>query len=368
MQFTAEYAWLESHLDNDSLWLDDVVSWDDIFDLATTDYNIFSFLTSPFFLNTHLFLDYLTKLSFLDILFLNETKQDLESKEFFELVMWDVSLFLSNSFLPSQLFFYTDSQDFIVIILYHSPELTLALLDFINTYWLNSILYIDLGAVCDTFNDSFSSSLIELLDFSIAVFFFLWGIIFFMNIFRILKWNISIETYSVRFHSFLFSISRENRLQLEAVLITVFIFVIYFAMMIATFDDDQEELMETFTSLSFYLFLGVFLYFLYKYSIHYFSFLAASDNKRSSLSLIVQFAVDFLDTIGLLLRFIVLMARLNLYDFLDDLLDSYYLFVCDFDDDEYYSDLFFSTYSILFFDTDNNDDRSFFFWRWSRSN
>lgn len=93
MQFTAEYAWLESHLDNDSLWLDDVVSWDDIFDLATTDYNIFSFLTSPFFLNTHLFLDYLTKLSFLDILFLNETKQDLESKEFFELVMWDVSLF-----------------------------------------------------------------------------------------------------------------------------------------------------------------------------------------------------------------------------------------------------------------------------------
>ena len=132
-------------------------------------------------------------------------------------------------------------------------------------------------------------------------------------------------------------------------------------MMIATFDDDQEELMETFTSLSFYLFLGVFIYFLYKYSIHYFSFLAASDNKRSSLSLIVQFAVDFLDTIGLLLRFIVLMARLNLYDFLDDLLDSYYLFVCDFDDDEYYSDLFFSTYSILFFDTDNNDDRSFFF-------
>ena len=361
MQFTTEYTWLESYLDNDSLWLDDVVSWDDAFDLATTDYNVFSFLTSPFFINSHFFLDSLTKLSFLDILFLNETKQDLESKEFFELVMWDISLFLSNSFLPSQLLFYTDYQDFIVIILYHSPELTLALSDFINTYWLNSVLYIDLGAACDTFNDSFASSLVELLDFSIAVFFFLWGIIFFMNIFRILKWNNSIEAYAVRFHSFLFSVSRENRLQLEAVITTVFIFVIYFAMMIATFDDDQEELMETFTSLSFYLFLGVFIYFLYKYSIHYFSFLAASDNKRSSLSLIVQFAVDFLDTIGLLLRFIVLMARLNLYDFLDDLLDSYYLFVCDFDDDEYYSDLFFSTYSILFFDTDNNDDRSFFF-------
>jgi len=162
-------------------------------------------------------------------------------------------------------------------------------------------------------------------------------------------------------HSFLFSLSRENRLQLESVLMALFIFILYFAMMIATLDDDQEELMEAFTSGSFYLFLGVFLYFLYRYSIHYFSFLAASDTKRETLSLFTQFGVDFLDTVGLLLRFIVLMARLNLYDFLDDLLDSYYLFVCDFDDDEYFADLLFSTSTIMFFDTDVNDDRSFFF-------
>ena len=49
MQFTAEYTWLESYLDNDSLWLDDAVNWDDVFDLATSDYNVFSFLTNPFF-------------------------------------------------------------------------------------------------------------------------------------------------------------------------------------------------------------------------------------------------------------------------------------------------------------------------------
>jgi hypothetical protein len=71
MQFTAEYTWLDSYLDNDSLWLDDAVNWDDVFDLATTDYNIFSFLTSAFFLNSHFFLDSITKLSFLDILFLS---------------------------------------------------------------------------------------------------------------------------------------------------------------------------------------------------------------------------------------------------------------------------------------------------------
>ena len=55
------------------------------------------------------------------------------------------------------------------------------------------------------------------------------------------------------------------------------------------------------------------------------------------------------------------MLRLNIYDLLDDILDSYYIFVCDFDDDEYFSELFFSIFSVMFFDTDNNDDRSFFF-------
>lgn len=130
--------------------------------------------------------------------------------------------------------------------------------------------------------------------------------------------------------------------------------------MIATFDDDQEELLEFFISSSFYLFLAVFAYFLYRYSIHYFSFLEASTGDSRALSLFSQFAKDGANSFGLALRFGILMVRLNIYDFLDDALDSYYIFVGDFDDDEYTSDLFFSAFSILFFDTDNNDDRSFF--------
>jgi len=132
-------------------------------------------------------------------------------------------------------------------------------------------------------------------------------------------------------------------------------------MMIATFDDDQEELLEFFNSFSFYLFLTVFIYFLFKYSIHYFSFLEASKIDARVLSLFIQFLYDSLNTFALCLRFGVLIGRLNLYDFLDDVLDSYYIFFTDFDDDEYYSDLIFSIFSIMFFDTDNNDDRSFFF-------
>ena len=361
MKYPAEYLWVLSYLDNDTLWLDDVVSWDDVFDLASSDYNIYSFLTGAFFFNSHFFLDSITKLSFLDILLLSDSDKVTESRELFDFIMWDLVSRIDTSFLPSQLLFYTNYQDFITVVLAHSPELVLAISDFINIFWLGSVIGVNPSAVFDIFNDSLMSTLLECLDYFIAFFAFMWGVIFFLNIFRILKWNNIIEVYLVRIHSFLFSLSRENRLQLEAVMTTAFIFVLYVSMMIATFDDDQEELMETFTSFSFYAFLGVFIYFLYRYSIHYFSFLAASDTKRETLSFFIQFGVDLLDTIGLLLRFLVLMARLNLYDFLDDLLDSYYIFFCDFDDEEYFSDLLFSTFSVMFFDTDNHDDRSFFF-------
>ena len=187
MQFTAEYTWLESYLDNDSLWLEDALNWDDVFDLATADYNVFSFLTSAFFFNSHFFLDSITKLSFLDILFLTESNNVNVSRELFDYVMWDLVSFIYNSFLPTQLLFFTDYQDFIVLILHHSPELSLAILDFINIYWLNSAIGVNPSSVFDTFNDSLASSLSEFLEYFIAFFVFMWGVVFFMGIFRILK-------------------------------------------------------------------------------------------------------------------------------------------------------------------------------------
>jgi len=55
------------------------------------------------------------------------------------------------------------------------------------------------------------------------------------------------------------------------------------------------------------------------------------------------------------------MGRLNIYDGVDDILDSYYIFMTDFEEEEYFSDAFFSMFSVMSFDTDNNDDRSFLF-------
>jgi hypothetical protein len=124
------------------------------------------------------------------------------------------------------------------------------------------------------------------------------------------------------------------------------------------FDDDQEEVIE-FIDTSFFNFLTILIIFLcYKYSIHYFAFLEGSIPDTRSISYFVQFLRDFLNTFSLILRFYVLVFRLNLYDVLDDILDSFYVLIIDFDDDEYFSELFLSVHGTLFFSNDNHDDRS----------
>lgn len=107
-------------------------------------------------------------------------------------------------------------------------------------------------------------------------------------------------------------------------------------MLVATFDDDQEEFIETFDTGFFYFFCFLIVFLIYKYSIHYFAFLEASVSEGRSVSFITkQFFRDFINTFALFLRFFILLFRLNVYDTLDDFYDSYYIFIGDFDDDEY---------------------------------
>ncbi|WP_210131906.1 hypothetical protein, partial [Staphylococcus sp. GDK8D30P] len=101
-------------------------------------------------------------------------------------------------------------------------------------------------------------------------------------------------------------------------------------------------------------------YLLYKYSLHYFSFLEASVTGDRSISFVAkQFFRDFINTFALFLRFFILVFRLNVYDTLDDFYDSYYIYVGDFDDDEYYFEVFFFYQALFVFSSDNNDDGNF---------
>jgi hypothetical protein len=354
----AEYSWLESYLSNDSLWLEDALNWDEAFDLALSDVTIYSFLTTPFFYNSHFFTDSLIKLSFLDIMFLIETNKSTYSKELYDFFIWDLVSIIYNKFLPLQFLFYTDYQDFLMIMLYYSPELTLALTDYINTYWTNSTLSYATAAVFDLYSDALNSAISEFVEYFILFFFFVWIAILFVNIFHYTKWNNPLEIYFVRLYNYIYSMSKETRIQFEAMLFIFFLFFFYWTMLIATFDDDQEEFIEMFHVGCFYFFCILIAYLFFKYSIHYFAFLEASVNEGRTVSFVSkQFFKDFMNTFALFLRFFILLFRLNIYDTLDDFHDCYYIFIGDFDEDEYFNELFFSMHSLLFYDFDVNDDR-----------
>jgi len=113
----------------------------------------------------------------------------------------------------------------------------------------------------------------------------------------------------------------------------------------------------------FNFFSFVILYLVFRYSIHYFSFLEASETGGRSVSffygLSSQFLKDTLNNFSVIIRFYALLFRINVYDNLEDIFDSYYIFVGDFDDDEYFSELFLSLHGTLLFTLDNHDDRSF---------
>lgn len=360
MILPSEYSWLESYLDNDSLWLEDAINWEEAFDLVLTDFTIYNFLTTPFFFGVHFFLDSYTKISFLDIMLLAETDKITYSRELYDLFIWDLTALFYNKFFPLQFFFYTDYQDFLAILLYYSPELVLALVDYVNVYWLNSTFNSLPASVFDLFNDSLNTSISEFVEYFILFFSFIWLVVIFVNIFHLVKWNNPLEVYFVRILNYLFSMSREMRVQFEAFLQVFFFFFFYWSMMIATFDDDQEELIETFDVGFFYFFCMLIAFLLYRYSIHYFAFLEASVSEGRTVSFVTkQFFRDFVNTFALFLRFFILLFRLNVYDTLDDFYDSYYIFVGDFDDDEYFNELFFSMYGLFFYDYDVNDDRAF---------
>jgi hypothetical protein len=133
-------------------------------------------------------------------------------------------------------------------------------------------------------------------------------------------------------------------------------------MAIMAFDDDKEEFIEYLDTVFFNFFTFVLFYFLYKHSIHFFAFLeSTSTGSRSTMFLVTQFKADFLAFFSMILRFYALLLRLNIYDLLDDVMDSYYILIGDFDDDEYFNEIFFSFYGVTFFTSDNQDDRSFLF-------
>jgi len=211
----------------------------------------------------------------------------------------------------------------------------------------------------DLYQDLTGTSYVEFIDYLTSFGFFTCDVISIMVLTRLITVSKVSDAYATRVYLYAYSLVTEIRLSFEAGIQLFFFLFLYFSVMIATFDDDQEELLEFFNSMCFYFFLATLVYYFYKYSMHYFSFLEASKKDTKSSSALIQSLFDALNIIAFSLRFIVLIIRLNIYDGVDDCLDSYYIFMTDFDEEEYLSETFFSMSALLSFDSDANDDRSF---------
>jgi hypothetical protein len=241
-----------------------------------------------------------------------------------------------------------------------SPELVLGLEEFFTTFWANSIFFSEVGESWDVFSDANVSTVSELLVNFGYFFIFIWFLILVSYVFNLVKVTNPIDILYARYTLYLNSLARESRVQLEAALHLFVLVVLYLMAALATFDDASEEKFEL-LNLAFFSYFIVLIFFLvFKHSVHYFSFLEASDIKGRSVSFVLkQFFRDIMGTIGLFLRFFILLFRLNVYDNLDDFFDSYYIFVGDFDDDEYGNELFLSPSVLAFFELDGGDDASF---------
>lgn len=355
-----EYSWIESFIDNDYLFLEGSLNWEDAFRLTMYDVTLYSILSTPFFSMNFFFLDSHVKLSFIDILFMFESDKSKYSREIYDLFIWDIANSIFVKYFPAQFFFYTDYQNHLSLLINYSPELIIVLDSYVTKYLLSKFFQYTPSIVYDLFNDSIVSTLTDFLDYFTLFFVFFSLVIIFISLFNVNKWFSSNESYWTRIFFYSYSLSKENRLQFEAFLQTLFFLVFYWSMLIATFDDDQEEVIEIFNSFFFIFFCTIIMFLIFKYSQHYFSFLETSVSEGKSVSFITkQLFRDFINTFALMLRFFILLFRLNIYDTLDDFYDSYYIFVGDFDDDEYFSEIFVSFTSFYFYDFDNNDDRSF---------
>ena len=361
MQFTATYFWAGSFNDIDTFFIDEALNWDEVFSLIFLDYTPFSFLLLSFFPSAHFFIDSHVKFSALDSIFLTQTSAQDLSANLFLFLFRDLLNSLDTHFLLTSHIFYLDYQNFITLVTYHNPELVIALNDhYLYDYYSLSVESAP-AALFDTYNDNLNMATSEFLEHFFLLFVFTWLLLLLVFNFRVTSWSNSSDPYITRVYNYLFWISKEIRLQFDALLQAFFFIFLYTVVAITTFDDDQEEGLELFNCLCFYFFLFTFFFYFFKYSIHFFSFLEPSKvGGRSMVWVFGQFYADLFNTVSLTMRFLVLMIRLNIYDGVDDILDSYYIFVADFEEDEYFVDLFFSTFTTMFFDYDTNDDRSFF--------
>jgi len=212
------------------------------------------------------------------------------------------------------------------------------------------------------FYDTFVGTLfVTYLDYIVYIkWFFIFVLYLFLlsTLLRFTRFSDSYNYFLTRSLVFFTALGFENRLQFDA-LVSFLIFVFFvWVVVLMTFDDVFTDNIDLIHMFLVNLFLFIIIFLLIKYSIHYFSFLENTVTEGFSVSFILkQMVRDLSNTFALFLRFFLLFFRMNIYDGLDDFLDSYYIFLSDFDENSFLDEDFVEV-SQFFFISDNAEDLS----------
>jgi hypothetical protein len=354
------YSWTTQSLYLDNWqWNINVLNWEDSSFLLDSDFFFLFNLFNDFFLSNFFAFFLNNYVSFFDYLILNFYSLEAGQSTLHTSFIFDFYIYVNTLYAHLIPFFFNYTHDYTLIYILNSFDFSSLLFDF--------FLYLE--------HFSFNSSVSILYDsFFLApgfsyfdfIVYLKWFVLFFLFFFlflsfsRFRKLSNLVDFFVTRLYFFLISLGFENRIQLDLVIIFLtFVFFVWIIVLIA-FDDIFSEVVELFHMFLILIFLTVIVYLLYKYSLHYFAFLENSVSDGFSTSFISkQMVRDLSNTFALFLRFFLLLFRLNIYDGLDDFLDSYYIFFCDFDEDSYFDESVFHSNTFFYF-KDNQEDNIFF--------
>lgn len=167
----------------------------------------------------------------------------------------DMVMMFDVSHIAFKTFFYTDYQDFFVMLLQHSPELVFAVNDFvdltINTFTTNHQPH----AAFNMFRDDLKNTISEFVESFATTYLTTLALIVFIHQFTTLKLTQTLDAPLVRFQNYLYAVHKEFRVQFEVALMVFFFAVLYVSMMISMFDDSSASVVECFNKTFFYMFL-----------------------------------------------------------------------------------------------------------------
>ena len=364
----AKRSWASAYIDDSQTWFPNLLEINiKVTNNLVSDLSFFESILNLNFHNEYIDLRISQETSLLDYLILFTSKPNLNYTTFPQVLFTRLAtdwVPQSNLYLYPLCFIYQYQQHNLEdIIPFLAPDLISALSQSLYSFWLSRTLLTYTIASFDTLIKHIDSHYLVSPGFVFFITILPNLLIFAAIFFSLLLTSLTklLPFSLVRAYKQLYKVAVGMSSNFEFIFFIISSLLLYLLMLLLVSDDTSEQVYELVSSYYLIIFTYLILALVISYSVHIFAFLSlATYSKRSLLLVLRQFKNDIMDLLSLVMRFYVLLFRLNVYDLLEDLFDGYYIFLGDFGD-EYLLDA--SLVLVNSFDgfTQNNIEENFDF-------